>query len=104
MKRKPRTHKAQSKRSGVGKALLFPLVAIALLLVSSLFHVWSQLQVLKLGYQISQASAIHKGLSQENAQARLEVATLKSPERIEKVARGTLGLNLPQPEQIIVIK
>ncbi|UCD85014.1 MAG: cell division protein FtsL [Deltaproteobacteria bacterium] len=88
----------------MGKTLLSPLLVIALLLASSLFHVWSQLQILKLGYQLSQATAVHEGLSQENAQARLEVATLKAPERIEGIARGTLGLNIPQPEQIIVIK
>jgi cell division protein FtsL len=96
--------RAKAKRSGTGKAVLLSLTAAALLLVSSLFHVWSQLRVFKLGYQLSQTSAVHKGLSQENAQLRLEVATLKSPQRIEKVARETLGLNLPQPEQIIVIK
>ncbi len=101
MSKRPRV---QSKRSGAGKAVLLSLTAAALLLASSLFHVWSQLRVFKLGYQLSQASAIHEGLSQENAQLRLEVATLKSPQRIEKVARGTLGLNLPRPEQIIVIK
>lgn len=104
MNKKTKRARAKAKRSGTGKAVLLSLTAAALLLVISLFHVWSQLRVFKLGYQLSQASAVHMGLSQENAQLRLEVATLKSPQRIEKVARETLGLNLPQPEQIIVIK
>jgi cell division protein FtsL len=33
----------------------------------------------------------------------IEMARLKSPDRIEKIAREQLGMQTPSPEQIIVI-
>ena len=35
---------------------------------------------------------------------RLEVASLKNPARIEALAKGDLGMDLPSDQQVIVVK
>lgn len=35
---------------------------------------------------------------------RVEVATLKNPARIETVAKGELGMDLPSEQQVIIVK
>ena len=77
---------------------------IALLLAVSLFFVWSRVQVTGLEYEISQLESSLRGVSQETLNLRLEAASLRSPERIERVARNELNLRLPSAEQIITVE
>lgn len=77
---------------------------IAILLLVSLFFVWSRLQVVNLEYNISSLESRVRDLSQETRRLRLEAASLRNPVRIEQVAREQLGLRLPTPEQIIIVK
>jgi len=76
---------------------------ISLLLVSSLFFVWSRVQVTGFEYDLSQMESTLREMRQETASLRLEAASLRSPERIERVARNELGLRLPSPEQVITV-
>ncbi len=39
-------------------------------------------------------------MAEMNLRLKLEVATLKSPERIDAIARNTLGLTMPVPGQV----
>jgi len=43
-------------------------------------------------------------LDQENKELILEIATLKSPKRIERIAREELKLLPPKEEQIIILR
>ncbi len=84
---------------------LFPvLIYTVLLLVVSLFFVWSRLQVTNLEYDISSLEGRLRATRQETRQLQVEAASLRSPERIEKIARSELGLRLPTPDQIITVK
>ncbi|MBW2688971.1 MAG: cell division protein FtsL [Deltaproteobacteria bacterium] len=76
---------------------------IALLLVVSLFFVWSRVQVTRLNYEISTYESTLRGLRQETSNLRLEAASLSNPERIERVARKELHLRLPSPDQVITV-
>jgi cell division protein FtsL len=69
-----------------------------------LFNVWAQHQVVSLGYEISQASQEEQNLLKENKRLRLELAALKSPGRIEKMALKELGFVNPQKEQLIIVR
>jgi len=84
-------------------SLLPVLGFIALLLVVSLFFVWSRVQVTSLDYEISRIESTLRKARQETSQLRLEAASLGSPERIERVARTELGLRLPVAEQVITV-
>ena len=78
------------------------LIVIALVFCSLLF-VWSRLEVVQIGYEISRADKVYQDLIKENQCLRVEVASLKSPSRIEEIAKNRLGFINPRHEQIIII-
>jgi len=80
------------------------LLIIITLVFFSLLFVWSRLGVVQVGYEISQANKVYQGLVKENQRLRVEVASLKSPSRIEEIAKNQLGFINPRPEQIIIIQ
>jgi len=83
---------------------LLPVLAfISLLLMVSLFFVWSRVQVTSLEYEMSKLQSKLRGLRQEASNLSLEAASLRDPERIERVARKELNLRLPSSEQVITV-
>ena len=76
----------------------------AVMVGSALFYVWARLQVVRWGYRISQATARQEELRQANRELRIEAASLRSPGRIEAIARKELGLDFLRPGQVIVVK
>jgi cell division protein FtsL len=71
---------------------------------SSIGYVWSNFKSTRIGYDLSQLKRDEMKLREENQRLRLELAVLKSPERLEAEAIGRFGLRQPTPEQIIVLK
>ncbi len=83
---------------------LLPLFGgLAVLLAISLFFVWSRITVVNLEYDISSLGNRLHEVEQDNTKLRLEAAHLRSPVRIERVARTELGLRMPTLEQVIII-
>ena len=95
--------KASPKRMKLDRLFLIALVML-FLIGGSLFYVWSRIQVIRLGYEISSALKAEKALIDANKRLRLEIATLKSYARIEKFAVEELRMAKPKPEQVIVIR
>jgi len=92
-------------RSGFRKSHLLWFALLTLfLIVSSLFFVWSRIQTIQLGYEISNALKEGRALVETNKKLRLEMATLKSYARIERIATEELGMSKPRPDQVIVIR
>lgn len=85
---------------------LFPYLVVVLLLMTavSLFHVWSRARVIELNLQITEANRLIRDQQQDNGRLRLEVASLKSPARIEGLARGELGMALPTDQQLVMVR
>lgn len=65
-----------------------------------LLFAWQHFQCLQLGYQLEELKAERGQAAEMNLRLKLEVASLKSPERIDAIARGTLGLTMPVPGQV----
>jgi cell division protein FtsL len=65
-----------------------------------LLFAWQHFQCLQLGYQLEELKAERGQAAEMNLRLRLEVASLKSPERIDAIARNTLGLTMPVPGQV----
>jgi cell division protein FtsL len=96
---------AGSPSKRVNGDLVFVALFGALALIGCcLFNVWAHHQVISLGYEISQASQEEQDLLKENKKLRLELAALKSPGRIEKMALKELGFVNPQKEQLIIVR
>jgi cell division protein FtsL len=83
---------------------LLVLCIMAVLIAGSLFYVRTRVLVINLGYELSDAMERHWKLVQINRKLRIEVALLKSPARIERIAREELEMGKPHPEQIILMK
>jgi cell division protein FtsL len=81
------------------------IIAIFLwLLLSGFGYVWCRVQVVKLGYQLSDSHQLHTRLLNDNKKLHLELARLKAPERVQRIAIEQLGLKHPTKEQIVVLK
>jgi cell division protein FtsL len=85
---------------------LFPYLIIVMVMITlvSIFHVWSRVRVLELGLKLTEASQMLKDAQQENNRLRLEVASLKTPGRVEALAKGELGMALPTNQQVVVVR
>jgi cell division protein FtsL len=94
---------AKTMSRSPNRILLF-LVLLLFLIGGSLFYVWSRIQVIQLGYEISNALKEERALAELNKRLRLEIATLKSYTRIEKFAVEELRMTKPKPDQVIVIR
>jgi len=84
--------------------ILFFILFLVFLIGGSLFYVWSRIQVIQIGYEISNTLKEERALAEANKRIRLEIATLKSYTRIEKIAVEELGMGKPKPDQVIVIR
>ena len=85
------------RRRGLVLLLLLTLVVVTAATVS---QVWTRLKAIDYGYRISKASKEHAKLLEINRRLRIEVALLKRPGRIARIAREELGMREPVPGQI----
>ncbi len=95
--------KVKPKGIKLNLLILFSLLML-FLIGGSLFYVWSRIQVIQRGYEISNAMKEERTLIESNKKLRLEIATLKSCARIERLALEELRMAKPRPEQVIVIR
>ena len=96
--------KAAPRSRGRKFNLLLFVLPTMLLIVGSLFFVWSRIKVIQLGYEVSNALKEGRALVETNKKLRVEIAALKSYARIERIATEELGMSKPKPEQVIVIR
>ena len=82
----------------------FLMICMVLFTIVSVFHVWSRFRLTDLNLQISEASRQLKEAGQEQKRLLLEAASLKTPARIEMIAKSELGMTLPSEQQVILVK
>ncbi len=82
----------------------FLMICMLLLTVVSIFHVWSRFRVVELNLQLSDATKQMKALEQEQLRLSLEAESLRTPARIETIAKRDLGMTVPQEQQVVVVK
>lgn len=85
---------------------LFPhlMIVMVLLTLVSIFHVWSRVQLVELNLRLTEVGNLLKNEQQEQNRLKLEVASLKTPVRIESLAKGELGMALPTEQQVVIVK
>jgi cell division protein FtsL len=86
-----------------GRPLRRALVLGAVLIGLCLAQVWLQLQVTRLGYELSDARRVQLRLEHERRELEIELATLRAPGRIDALARERLGMTPPRPGQVVVL-
>jgi cell division protein FtsL len=76
----------------------------SVLMAVALIYVWSHIHMTELEYQVAREMGNKEQLIEEQAKLKLELATLKSPRRIETLAQEKLQMTYPQREQVILLK
>ena len=76
-------------------------VLAAMFLFGLFGYGWQHYQWIQYGYKIEEAQKKKEQLSEIGRQLRLERATLRKPQRIDSIARGELGMVVPQPGQLV---
>lgn len=77
------------------------LVALgAVLATGGLLYAWQHFQCIQLSYALEELKAERGRASELNLQLKLEAAALRSPMRIDVIARRQLGLTAPVPGQV----
>ena len=79
-------------------------ISTAVLVGAALLHVWTRLEVIRIGYALSEQSKLHRALREHEQRLRLELATQKDPAAIERVAREQLHMAPPDPSSIRILK
>ena len=75
-----------------------------LLVIVVLFSVWQKFQLVSHGYAMETLQRQRTAEEEVNRHLRLEIATLRSPRRIEELATRKLHLVQPPPDRAIVIE
>lgn len=81
----------EMKQFGIALACLFMLV---------MTYTWQHFKAIEYGYKVETLRADRDGLLEMNRTLRLEAASLRSPERIDRLARE-YGMQPPQAGQIM---
>jgi cell division protein FtsL len=63
------------------------------------FYAWQHFECIQIRYQVEQLESQRAQAVQLNQQLHLEVAALRSPMRVDSIARNQLGLTVPVPGQ-----
>ena len=64
---------------------------------------WQHYQWIQYGYRIEEAQKKKEQLTEIRGQLWLERSTLRSPQRIDAIARRDLGMVVPQPGQLVTL-
>ncbi len=86
--------KGKKKKGGnffIWKCLILTITFFSLIL----FYVWGRVERLEAGFEIRERLRRKDKLIEENELLLSEVAGLKSPQRLERIAREELGLRTP---------
>ena len=79
------------------------LILLGLFILEFFFFAWCRVQCAKTGYAISEETARHQKLLSLQRNFKIELARLKSPERLSRIARNRLGLISPESGCTIII-
>ena len=66
----------------------------------AMFYAWQHFQCIQIRYHVEDLENQRARATELNQQLHLEVASLRSPMRIDSIARQQLGLTVPVPGQV----
>jgi cell division protein FtsL len=95
--------KRRKKKKRNLKVLAACLIFMGLFITELLFYTWCRVQSIQVRYEISELTAKQQRLEMMQDNLKIELARLKSPQRIAKIAKQQLGLILPTSKQLILV-
>jgi cell division protein FtsL len=97
MKNKKKQKQRNPKVTAAFLCLMFVFIA------ELLFYTWCRVQSVRVKYEIAEQTSRAKQRSAMQDNLKIELARLKSPSRISKIAKTQLGLITPTSKQTILI-
>src|SRR6476659_5856114 len=93
-----------SARSNL-RARLVALWTVAVMAAAASFvvHLTLRFETVRLGYDVGAARREQRRLIEARRLLQLEAATLSQPDRIEAVARGSFGMDVPAAPRIVAM-
>ena len=79
-------------------------VLTAALIAELFFDTWCAVQCRRTGYEIVQAESRRDDLKETRKKLQIERVRLQSPEVLGSLAKESLGLTTPKPEQVVIVK
>lgn len=86
------------------RKILMPCFTILIFIIGAFFYMWPHHQMIKISYTYQGLMAKYQRLLQENRVLRLELASISSLDRIERVAKEKMGFSFPKDGQIVFVK
>ena len=80
----------------------FIFVTLVLMAVA-LFYVWSHIHMTELEYLVAAELSTKEKLVEEQTKLKVEIATLKAPQRLEAIAKEQLQMTYPTRDQVIIL-
>jgi cell division protein FtsL len=100
-KRKTGLHKQHKLSVAARKLKMFAVVFIlAIVSVALITHYTYMIQV---NYQIERSLQELNSLQKAQQHLKLEIATLRSPDRLERIALDEIGMKYPDQDQFIIL-
>ena len=90
----------QARQRELWRSLVIGVVLVAVLL----FSAWQHFELLQHGYRLEQMQQERARELEINRHLRLEIETLRSPARIERIATEQLNLVAPSSDEAVVIE
>jgi hypothetical protein len=81
-----------------------PFWTIPTLIIFSIGTVWLRLVIVRTTYEINQTNRLIQNARGEREKLELKLAALKSPRRLEAMARMRFGLSQPKTEQMVQLR
>ena len=97
MARKTRQKTNDMKMTGIW------IVFMSIFIAELFLYTWSRVNCIGVGYEISKETQKQHEFVALKTNLKIELASLKSPERIAEIAKNQLGLVTPTQKQTIVI-
>jgi hypothetical protein len=91
------------KRTFIRRSRLVWALVLMVFMGELLFYTWCRVQCVNAGYAISVETRRQQSLKALQNNLKIELAHLKAPENLSRLARTKLGLGMPEAHQIIVV-
>ncbi|UCG07803.1 MAG: cell division protein FtsL [Desulfobacterales bacterium] len=93
----------QKRKDRLSKYSAIWILMMGLFIGELLFYTWCRVQSIQVKYVISQETERQQHLTTLRDNLKIELAHLKSPQRITAIAKNQLGLIKPTSTQMIAI-
>jgi len=95
--------KKKKRRYRDPKILVTGFMLMGFFIGELLFYTWCRVQCVQIKYEIAQETQRNQHLVALRDNLRIELAHLKSPQRIATIAKNRLGLTKPTSRQMVPI-